>query len=66
MYLPALTDDEILSYAENYAESPLERELARRFAAFRDATPDEDDQIDSLASEGVRLEEELDESRGES
>lgn len=59
MYLPALTDDEILSYAEGYAETPLERELTRRFTAFRDEVGDKDDQLDQLEAEVDRLEDEV-------
>lgn len=65
MYLPAMTDDEVLSYAENYAETQLERELTRRFATFREEARDKDTEIERLDDENNSLREQLDELRGE-
>lgn len=30
LYLPALTDEELIRYADSYAETPLERALLER------------------------------------
>lgn len=66
MYLPALTDDEILSYAESYAETALERELTRRFTAFREEARDKDAEIERLKCDAASLQDELDRIKGES
>lgn len=34
LYLSALTNEELLSYADSYAETPLEKELLKRLETF--------------------------------
>lgn len=48
MYLPSLTDDELLTYAGTLQLTPLEAELVKRFEAFHEESGDKDAEIKYL------------------
>ena len=61
MYLPTLTDDELLHYAGTLTLTPLETELVRRFQEFKDETGDTAAECERLGDENNGLSEKVDE-----
>lgn len=62
MYLPTLTDDELLHYADTQQLTPLETELVRRFQEFKESVGDENACIiEHLGEENKGLREKVEE-----
>lgn len=65
MYLSALTDDELLRLTGTQELTPLEKELVKRFEAFREEAGDKDAEIDKLKVDLADAQDEIEALKGE-